>query len=277
MKKSLLATGFLLTAIVAFAQETSTLNWAKSGVVVDGDAHEWNLPLKHYDATTKLFFDFQNDSNNLYLCFQSNDQANQLKILRGGMKLELSARINGKHKASVNFPLPAQIAKPQPDDEVESGSAFSYKKTQAILIAGDTLMMVKGFVSKDGTISSNDPSGLHAAIREGKNNMLTYELAIPLKELLGNDFQLKDLSKDIGLNVIIDAVKRPARSVSESGENNSEGEGGGMGGGRSGGGGMGGRGGGERMGGQGSGQSFDRSALYEKSELKEKLNLALHS
>lgn len=270
MKKCLSVLLFLFACSIVFAQENFSLPWSNTQVVADGDAHDWTTPLKHYDAGTRLFFDFKNDSNNLYLCFQTNDLATQTKLLRAGMKITLSSKINGKHKATIAFPMAANVPKPvQTDNASAAESQFSHRKSQAVLMAGDTLMELKGFSSADGIVASANKNGINAAIRSDDKDMFTYEAVIPLKELLGDHFEIKDASKEIVLSATINAMKR-SESDNRHAESNfsEEGEGGRQGG-------MG-RGGGGRMGGNGGGNySMDRSALFDKSELKQKLSLAI--
>ena len=205
--------------------------------------------LKHYDANTRLFFDFKNDSSNLYLCFQTKDVATQTKLLRAGMKITLSSKINGKHKATIGFPLAANVSKPAEADNASAAeSRFSHKKSQAILLAGDTLMELKGFDSGDGVVSVAKRNGVTVAIKSDENDMFTYEAAIPLKELLGNNFKISDNSKEISLSATINAMKRSESENRRTESGFSEVEEGRMGGG---GGRQDGMGrGGERMGGQ---------------------------
>lgn len=89
-----------MLGIFVFAQEP-TSEWAKNKITVDGNANDWGLPLKNFDNDTQLFFEIKNDDKNLYLCFQSKDQESQVKIIRAGMKITLSSKINGKHKATI--------------------------------------------------------------------------------------------------------------------------------------------------------------------------------
>ena len=112
MKKCLSVFLFLFMGTIVFAQENFSLPFSNGSVIADGDPHDWTTPLKHYDINTRLFFDFKNDSNNLYLCFQTNDIATQTKLLRAGMKITLSSKINGKHKATIGFP----------DDRIANGN-----------------------------------------------------------------------------------------------------------------------------------------------------------
>src|SRR5665213_700675 len=101
MKKSILGLVFITVSAFSFAQDSPSSTWAKNKVVVDGKPTEWNLPLKNYDNETGLFFDFENDSTNLYLCFQTKNEMNEEKIMRAGMKIILSSKINGKHKSII--------------------------------------------------------------------------------------------------------------------------------------------------------------------------------
>ena len=276
MKKCLFGLFIFIMGSIVFAQENFSLPFSSATVTADGDAHDWTTPLKHYDPNTRLFFDFKNDSNNLYLCFQTNDVATQTKLLRAGMKITLSSKINGKHKATIGFPMAANVSKPAEADNASAAeSRSSHRKSQAILLAGDTLMELKGFDSGDGVVSVANKNGVTVAIKSDENDMFTYEAAIPLKELLGNNFKINDNSKEISLSATINAMKRSESENRRTESGFSEGEEGRMGGGGGRQDGMG-RGGG-RMGGQeGRNYSMDRSAMFEKSELKQKLSLAIH-
>ena len=277
MKKSIFALLFLMVGLFSFSQDSPSSTWAKNKVVIDGQPYEWNLPLKNYDNVTGLFFDLENDGTNLYLCFQTKNEMNEEKILRSGMKIILSSKINGKHKSIIDFPLPASKL-PESKDEVKPDPLSPHENRHASMLEKDTLMEVKGFTSKDGIISSRDVSSIHAAINWDSSRVFTYELAIPLVEMFGSGYDLKDLSKGIFLDVIINPVH------SDNSQNRGQGGYSGRGGGRMGGGGgrMGGGGGyggmrqgGNRMGEEGSGQyQGGNSFMSQKTELKQKFILA---
>ena len=94
--------------------------------------------------------------------------------------------------------------------------------------------------------------------------------------MFGNDFELKHFSKDISLEVIINAMPAGNRSQYGSDENEFSGRGGSHQGGSMGEGRYGGmHGGGNRMGGGENDQlQEDRSTLFQKTELKQKIVLA---
>ncbi len=272
MKKLFFIPMLIFISTVLFAQENSTAQWSKNEITIDGNAADWNPPLKHYDNQTNLFFDFQNDSNNLYLCFQAKDEITKEKIMQSGMKIILSDKINGKHKCSINFPIGYKHpSKPvQQQNEIQQENAPG----RAIFANHDS-MEVKGFAHENGLIPANDVSGLHAAIGRDSSNTFTYELAIPFKEMFGKGYSEKDFSKDISLNVIINAM--PGGSQNHAGYSHTGGgHGGRMGGG------YGGMNGSHRSEHEQNGMSdsnsetgFDRTAQFQKTELKEKFQLAM--
>lgn len=249
---------------LSFAQdEVAKSSWISSPVKIDGKAQEWKLPLRYYDAGTKLFFAFANDDKNLYLCFQAPDEMSQVKIMRAGMEVYLS--VKGKHKISVTFPLPQQTV---PAASLNDNSDQQNRKDRRTsFLVQNTLMDVKGFETKNGFIPINDSSGINAAINWDENDKLTYEISIPLKEWFGINYTMPDISKDITMDMEINAVKWHGNA----------GSGGGFRGGRTGGG--------------GGGMNHERNTnaeeensslpgenkwnMFEKSKLKEKFILAL--
>ncbi len=277
MKKGLFVVLLICIGTFLFAQENPVCEWAKKKVIVDGNASEWNLPLKNYDTDTKLFFDFKNDSNNLYLCFQTKDEMTEAKIMRSGMKIILSNKINGKHKSIIDFPMPASKSA-ESKDEIQPDLMATRPNRHIAFLSKDTLMEVKGFATENGTISSQDTTGIHPAINWDSTKTFTYEIAIPLREMFGNDYAIKDLSKGISLDIVINAMATGKGSKNSGSENgfSERGRGEGDRGGRMGGSGYGGmRGGRNRMGDQENGQlQEDRSAMFQKAELKQKIILA---
>lgn len=104
MIKQFLTSVLLFVSIFSFAQsDILKSNRIASVIKIDGDASEWHLPLRFYDNSTKLFFDFSNDDNNLYLCFQSKDDAEQMKIMRAGITITLSTKGKGKRMSRMEI------------------------------------------------------------------------------------------------------------------------------------------------------------------------------
>jgi hypothetical protein len=203
---------FFLNSVV-FSQ-TSISTWKRS-VKVDGEATEWNKPLRFYDAETKLFFSFANDSSNLYLCFQSNDKRNQVKIHMAGMKVFVNTKGKEKHKACISYPLTdskVNFAREELNEETEPN--IDLLKNQFML--QNTNMLLSGFAAQNGTFPLSDSTGIHAALNWNEKNIMTYELAIPLKELFGPNYTAKDLESVVALIIEVNAVTREDSSIDAS-------------------------------------------------------------
>ncbi len=207
---------FLFLPALIFAQHNPECVWTKEVITIDGNAADWNPPLKNYDSQSQLFFGFKNDAKNLYLCFQTKDQSNESKMMKSGMKIILSSKINGKHKSIIDFPLTSSKAS-DVKDEIKSDPLMTRKNRHNAFIASDTTMELKGFANMNGIVFLRQPSGVRVAINWDSANTLNYEVAIPLKELFGNDFNAADLSKEISLDVVINPLPAP-RSQAEMDE-----------------------------------------------------------
>lgn len=270
MYRNILSIALLLFSLSCIAQDDIPRATWISPVTIDGNAREWAQPLQFYDNITKLFFAFANDKNNIYLCFQSNDDLNQMRIMRAGMKVSISTKGKDKHKVTISYPI-EQKTEPTPvSDENPSEKKYNRENRKNIFLVQNTMMEVKGFTTKNGLIAINDSSGINVAINWDASNKLIYEIAIPLKELFGNDYTADDLTKDISLSAEINALK----AHSGSGANNFSGKGGGrrMGSGE--------RGEGRNRGDQSNGDekgggqmNAERAALYEKAEFKQRFFL----
>lgn len=226
MKKSILIVALIYVAGNLFAQgDIGQSAWVSSPVKVDGLAKEWSMPLRYYDNDAKMFFAFANDNKNLYLCFQTDDNVQQRKIMRSGMKVALSSKANGKHKVSINFPMVPKMDASQQGKSV-AGQAAQLSGSQNSFGAARNQMEVKGFLTKEGIISANDSSGINAAMNMDDSRRLTYEVAIPLKEFLGEGYSAADIEKNISLDIEIKAASSPGQ---EGGNGGYSGRGGGSG------------------------------------------------
>ncbi len=213
-RKSQVLLSLILTSSFLFAQ-TSIAKWNTQAIVIDGAASEWRTPLRFYDSETKLFFAFANDSVNLYLCFQSNDKRNQVKINRAGMKVSISTKGKQKYKASVDFPLTdakLNFAREELSEEVEP-DVLSMKNG---FLLQNTNMFTQGFATQNGNFAIHDTVGIHAAMNWNEKSIMTYELVIPLKELFGLNYSAKDLTRPITMVIQVNAITREDSSIDVS-------------------------------------------------------------
>jgi hypothetical protein len=262
--------------------DVATAKWMAQPVVIDGENTEWGRSLNFYDVDTKLSFALGSDSNNIYLCFESENGPNQMKIMRAGMNIELSTKGKNKHEVFIAYPLPQKEQEPAATgtDTANNGtSSFTHQVHDAAsfktnYLGKHTVMDVKGFASANGEVPVKNASGLNVAMNWDSASNLIYEIAIPKKEFFGAHYSPKEASEEITLSVEVNALKH---MPTEGGNKNSDGEshGEGMNGGGMHGSGM--EGGGMHGGGSyGGGKQWseaDRESLGVKTSFKQKFVL----
>ena len=249
-----------------FAQDNiMKATWVSSPIKADGKPGDWTQPLKYFDDVTKLFFGFANDDKNIYLCFQTSEEANLAKITKAGMKIYLSAKGKSKHKVTISYPLPVKDEPTSQEPSKNNDHKASQAERKNNFLVANSMMEVKGFTSRDGVIPINDSSGINAAVNWDEAGKLTYEIAIPFKELFGSDFTKEDLLNDLSLTAEVNALSRQRHGFDGGMK--------GMGGGRG--------GGGHHHNSNATqtestpGESaVSKQAAYEKAELKQKFVLA---
>lgn len=279
MVKLLLTTSMLmLTGSLLAQDDIGRAVWADTTFKADDNVKEWPQPLRYYDTESKLFFAFANDDKNIYICLQTNDDITQAKILGAGMSVSISVKANGKHKATVNYPMGSQQTTPVSPAENGLQKKFDRGNKRASFLMHNTMMELKGFAGRDGLVPIHDSSGINTSINWDEQNKMGYEVVIPFTAFYGNGYTQADLSKEIALVVEVNALPKLGNGGSGGGFS---GRGGHMGGG-------GGRMGGGRMGGGRTGDTErqrdetdpssqnnnTKSSLFEKTKLKEKFILA---
>jgi hypothetical protein len=267
--------------------DVATAKWMAQPVIIDGENTEWGRSLNFYDEDTKLSFALGSDSNNIYLCFESENGPNQMKIMRAGMNIELSTKGKNKHEVFIAYPLPQKEQEPVTtgtDSSNNNTSSFTHQVHDAAsfktnYLTKHAVMQVKGFASANGEIPVKNASGLNVAMNWDSASNLFYEIAIPKKEFFGADYSPKEASEEITLSVEVNALKHmPSEGQNKSGDGESHGEGmndGGMHGGGMHGSGMGGEGmheGGSYGGGK-QWSEADRESLGVKTSFKQKFVL----
>ncbi len=243
--------------------QTSFSKFKTKTITVDGLASEWTMPLRFYNNETKLFFAMINDSANLYLVFQSNDERNQVKINRAGMRVGVSVKTKRKCNATLDFPLTDKKNR-FAEEDIDSETKPDIAGLKNTFLIQNTNMAIKGFVTHDGVIPLKDSSGINVALNWDKNNIMTYELVIPFKELFGANYTTDDLLKVITLDVEVNAVTRVDEGGSVDGSQAAMGASG-MGATRGMTGGMPGGTGGERK---------ERKPMFDANKLKQKFTLS---
>jgi hypothetical protein len=187
-------------------------HYQDSTVVVDGVPADWSLPLRFSNAAYTLQYNVTNDGKNLYVCVTSADEATQFRILRSGMTLYFDPKGDKKKEISLHFPIQKQ---PDPSANRSRGgygtntSGASRDTRKEELLLQSDYYNTTGFVDlENGQFGVTDTKGpIHVAIKlNSDDSLLVYEVAIPLKNILGPDWAAKAAKKNFSVGVVLDAV-----------------------------------------------------------------------
>jgi hypothetical protein len=263
---------FLSTCSPKAMYQTS---WQTKPVVVDGDPSEWFIPLRFYDADTKLNYTLSNDDEKIYLCVRIVDELSQAKVIRNGINIWFDTLAKKNKQCGILFPVPDKGGDEYQSDGATGGGGSHHRGDGSGKHgSGDNDAIKKKFLRqanqmqligfKKGIpdyLAPENEYGINVSINWDANNIMIYEAAIPFKAFYKPALVAKDSLRNFDFSMTIHGFPAPEKKDDgNSGGGGMGGAGGGMGGGMPGGGGgmpggggMGGAGGRGGMGGGGMG------------------------
>lgn len=250
-------------ATSAFAQ-VMELNRQTKPIVIDGKSDDWSANLRNFDSESKIKYELRNDDENLYFIFKSDERALIRQVELAGMSMKFVIKVKPKRTANIVFakrtmramqPLGARTGMNRNQNEDGGLDQLALKKE---FLPKDTAQ-IKGFAfAKDIVVATKgENKNINFAKGRGNGQESTFEMVLPIRELFGDNFQMKDITKiPIQFQLSINAPDENFGGRSMGGEY------GGMGG-RRGGGQMDGPEPARGMGGEGE-MSGDRSQMRER-------------
>ena len=186
---------------LAAQTDVATARWMNQLIKIDGLNTEWGS-LNFYDDATRLNFAIANDSNNIYLCFETSDEMNQAKLMRGGMKITLTIKGKSKHEVSVAYPLQTnQQQQTSPINNADNNRTMHNRESfQQKFVAGHSTMQLTGFATNNGEVPIKS-NGVQVAINWDSASNLIYEIAISKTGFFGKEYIAKDALAGITLAV----------------------------------------------------------------------------
>lgn len=213
------------------------------------------MPLRFSNRSYTLQYNVTNDDKNIYVCVSSKETATQMRILRSGMTIWLDPKGEKNKTIGLYFPIRKQ---PDPEryrgrnngssDGRATGSDISTREAELLLQSN--YYNTTGFLDlENGQFGVTDTKApIQLAIKHNdQDSLLVYEVMIPIRNVLGADWEARASKKDFSVGIVLNAI--PGTGGSGGGSIGPRPSGGGMRG--TGGGGM--RGGGSMGGGRGYG------------------------
>jgi hypothetical protein len=85
-------------------EQLCTSSWQGEAITIDGLNKDWGGTLQYSDTTAKLTYDVRNDSVNLYLIVETNDNSMKMKLMHTGLKVSMGLKSDPKTTAVITLP-----------------------------------------------------------------------------------------------------------------------------------------------------------------------------
>ena len=154
------------------------MGWQNEQIVIDGDLTEWGDLPRFYDSKAKLFYEFRNDDENIFLSFYSNDRITNLKIIESGLELFVDTL---KIKDNSNQIICGISKNPKRPN--------FYKLESQITINGFSRISTEAIAS---TAQPNSDSLFILALNCFGDSLMSGELKIPIKTFYKDRIVAKD-------------------------------------------------------------------------------------
>jgi hypothetical protein len=182
-------------------------------VVVDGKIDDWELPLRFSDPSYSMQYAVTNDNKNIYVCIYTKDQAFQLRMLRAGMSICFDPKGEKNKNMSLVFPIRKSVV-PVANGNGEPIRSSDIKMTEEQFLLQSDFYNTTGLLNlENGQFAVADrKNNIQLAIKLNSDSSLVYEAAIPIRYVLGNDLRPGNVSQNISVGLIINAIHSPSQN-----------------------------------------------------------------
>lgn len=203
----------LLVGIVFLSCSSKTydgLKWQSKKVTIDGDIEEWQVPLKYFDNTTQLNYEFSNDNENLYFAAKTAKESTVRQILMSGLTIEIdTSDEEGYYPFGLRYPAERKLIKAkEPKTPEEFDMAKDHDKEPNKKIPEDfnninfsetqfTEIELHGFANREDEeeiVSLSEASGILSKVDIDSTDVLFFEAIIPFETFYKDHISLVDTS-----------------------------------------------------------------------------------
>jgi uncharacterized membrane protein YgcG len=106
MNKKLILSAFTVLFLVGCSPKIYPVGkFQSSPIVIDGNAIDWELPLRFVSEKEGLRYSITNDNENIYVCVASDFMPTQMRMLRAGISIYVDIKGQEGKSMGVNFPF----------------------------------------------------------------------------------------------------------------------------------------------------------------------------
>jgi len=241
MKKRMVQMFGLALLLSACSGKTyQALIWKEKPVSIDGHRDDWNEYLRYFDKSSKMFYELDNDNQNLYFAISTRDQSSQQKIMQKGLTLGIDFAASKNYPIQVIFPYAEQQmghpakdslaraqqpnlsapgnrsqtpSKPFPGQSDPSGQSGP----QPLRMAEPQRIFIKGFMPEvtDSILDVRNPYGISVSMQLADSTLFV-EGQIPLKTFYKDEITAADTLNPVSFQILLSALDKPEQASSEN-------------------------------------------------------------
>ncbi|MDE3145180.1 MAG: hypothetical protein KGL19_13565 [Bacteroidota bacterium] len=201
---------FFFFIIIVFVSCSHNLapqgHYQNSAVVADGNANEWEMPLRFANKDYTLSYNITNDKKNIYIVVVSKDDEMEKRILRSGITIFFDPKGENNRKISLTYPERKSNNVTSLPRNGRPIIADTSNTKHAMVLKSDTYG-VRGFYElQDGQFSIKDKrSKIQLGLKTSVDSGLVYEAVIPVNYVLENGLTDKVLKKNFSIGIVVHA------------------------------------------------------------------------
>ncbi|WP_163706911.1 hypothetical protein [Mangrovibacterium lignilyticum] len=243
MKKQFIQIFGLALLLSACSGKTyQALEWKEKPVAIDGHQDDWRDFLRYFDKDSKMFYEIDNDNQNLYFAISTRDQSSQQKIMQKGLTFGIDMSAGKDYPIQVKFPYSEELSGKHPKDSLGQGNQPDFEMTESESHTSSKpsrehglqkggfggrggkfearqKFFVKGFFPEvaDSVLDVHNPYGI-AVSMQLKDSTLFVEGQIPLKTFYKEEITAADTLKPVNFQFLLSALDQPGAKQGGSGD-----------------------------------------------------------
>jgi len=211
--KSFLLFPLLGMAFTACSPKTSIVTAWQNEPLSISETEAWPAPTGT-DKRSRLNYALSNDGTNLYITLQTTDPATRLRIIRGGMEIEIQTPENAKKPGTIKYPLPEEritlfdgIGQQEgPRERPRQDPTEMFNR----VMANQTELDLSGFLNhRNGRFPLENEGGINIALDMDSQGVITYKAIIPLITFLTEPISEKSAQANNIITIRINALDMP--------------------------------------------------------------------
>ena len=215
-----------LLAMVSCSKNLAPVgHYQSSPVVADGNASDWELPLRFSNKDYTVSYNFTNDKKNVYLIVVSKDEAMEQRMLKSGITVYFDPKGETSKKISLTFPEHKSGRGARATHNSDSVTTTSMMIPQSadlnmLVYKSDTYDAEGFFNLENGQYGIKDKrSKIQVGLRVSADSGLVYEAIVPINYLLADGLTAKNLKKNFSAGIVIHTDAVAPRRNTNTGNN----------------------------------------------------------